>query len=112
MYRIVVQDHWWRLIGYGYKTVEARLNRGLHSDVEIGDRFQIINGTSGEILTGEIHDVLLYPTFRDMLENEGIDNVTPGINTVEEAVNIYLSIPGYRDEERLGVIAIRLLTDD
>lgn len=111
-YNIRMDDYWWQLIQDRLKTIEGRINRDHHNTVSPGDRFEITNTSTGEILSGYVSNVREYPSFEDMLTEEGIENVLPGVESIQDGVDIYRSIPGYaKDEIDLGVVAIELDLD-
>ncbi|HUD00913.1 MAG TPA: hypothetical protein VMR37_01165, partial [Rhabdochlamydiaceae bacterium] len=48
-----------------------------------------------------------FPTFREMLKKEGLENCLPGMADLEEGVAVYHHFPRYREREKeLGVLAI------
>jgi ASC-1-like (ASCH) protein len=50
-----------------------------------------------------------YSTIEDMLENEDMEQLLPGVESIDEGVEIYLSLPDYRRRVELyGVYAIGL----
>lgn len=50
-----------------------------------------------------------YPDVRSLLEAEGVENVLPGIETIDAGVERYHSFPGYEERiEEGGIFAIGL----
>ena len=50
-----------------------------------------------------------YSSVRELLEAEGLENVWPGVKTIEEGIEIYHSSLGYEEKiERHGIYAIKL----
>lgn len=44
-----------------------------------------------------------------MLENEGLDQALPGINTIQEGVEIYNNLEGYKEKiAKYGIYAIKI----
>lgn len=102
-----------RNIGQGSKTIEGRLNRPEYKYTK-GHIITWICGNAPNHHT-TIEDIRTYSTFRQMLEQEGIRNVLPGVETMEEALKVYLKsdtnpdgLYTMEDEQELGVMAIQL----
>jgi ASC-1-like (ASCH) protein len=53
--------------------------------------------------------VKTYATAKELLEQEGLQNVLPGFLSIEDAIELYHSFPGYIErEEKHGMVAIGL----
>ncbi len=84
-------DIWLNAIKEGKKTIEGRPSIEKWKLINVGDIFKICHnnglysGTSVKIL-----EVVEYDNFRHMLETEGIENMLPGIKSIEEGVNVYM----------------------
>ena len=103
-----VSEPWFSLIKSGEKTIEGRLNKGDFSNMKTGD---IITFTNNEFKENRSFNVKIikiskYETFQLYLENEGIKNCLPGIDTIEKGVNIYHEFYTKSDEIQYKVIAI------
>lgn len=98
------------LIRSGRKTVEGRIRTGKWSDVITGDRFRFESSDPSAGLLPvlcRVTSVRPYDSFRSMLEAEGVDRCLPGITDMDEAVEVYRSIPGYREREAVdGVVGV------
>jgi len=86
------------------KTVEGRLNKGKFASIQPGDML---------ILAPEMQEFKVmaknnYKTFRDMIVSEGIKNVIPDKNDIEEAVGVYYEFYTKEQEQKFGVIAIKI----
>jgi ASC-1-like (ASCH) protein len=109
MYEITLDNIWWQLVKNGQKTVEGRLIKDHHGKVKFGDYFTIRNRENKEVIIGIVTFVRYYYTFRNMLLKEGLNNVIPITTNLQEALDIYYAIPGYREgEQKYGVVAIGL----
>ncbi|GIL79909.1 hypothetical protein Vretimale_12533 [Volvox reticuliferus] len=102
------------LIRSGAKTVEGRIRAGKWTDVIPGDIFRFVSTqTSARGSTASVTccatSVRCYDSFRAMLEREGLDACLPGVISLEDGVEVYRSIPGYREREAVeGVVAVGL----
>lgn len=109
MYRIRVQNIWWRYIAAKQKTVEVRIFKDAHAHIVPGDKIEITNIQTSQKLYGHIGDVTIYPTFESMFQHEGLVRTLPGINSIQEGINIYHSIGDYKIQEMsYGVVAFEL----
>lgn len=96
------------MVETGKKTVEGRLKKPELKVLKVGDkiRFQD-NSHSKSFVDVKIISLNAYPTFREMLQKEGLHRCLPDLNSLEEGVDIYHSFPSYREKEKLlGVLAI------
>lgn len=109
MYRIRVQNKWWQFIAAKRKTVEVRIFKDAHAHVVPGDKIEITNIQTSQKLFGTVGNVTIYPTFESMFQHEGLIRVLPGINSIQDGINVYYSIGNYKHDELLyGVVAIEL----
>lgn len=110
IYEITVQEQWFNAIINNNKTVEGRIDKGIHSQVKPGDIYIITNSNNtNQKINGIVKFVRHYQSFLDMLIFEGLLHVLPGINTVQKAVQIYHSFKEYKENEEIyGVVAIGL----
>ncbi|GAB6020830.1 hypothetical protein CHUAL_003484 [Chamberlinius hualienensis] len=90
------------------KTVEGRLAGGMFDKWKDGDEVKFHCFGQDEVLC-KITKKILYKSFREMLEAEGVSKCIPECsNNLERAVGMYLQIPRYREKEKNGVYAFRL----
>ncbi|XP_002987745.2 uncharacterized protein LOC9651814 [Selaginella moellendorffii] len=101
-FRLHVQDRFLSQLRDGSKIVEGRCATGFYSRIRPGD-YLLFNG----VLIMETKDVRAYESFQDMLETEGLENVLPGIESVEEGIGIYRGFYS-RETEALGVLALHV----
>lgn len=97
-----VQEPYLSFILNGQKTIEGRLNKGKFKDLQIGD-ILIIGSEENKFI---INKLTTYQSFREMLEKEGIENVIPDKNTLDEAEGVYHNFYTKEQEEEFGVVAI------
>ena len=92
----------------GRKTVEGRVDNGMFKRMQEGSTVKFFNQTDSVIC--EIVKRTHYPSFKDMLEGEGVEACLPGCRSLQEGVRIYDGIPGYADKARqFGVVGLKLL---
>jgi len=91
----------------GAKTIEGRINSGMMRKLRLGDAIRFYN--RNDEVTCIIKGITPYPSFFDMLQNEGVDACLPGIRSASEGSRVYDRIPGYSERARRnGVLAIHL----
>jgi len=98
-----VQEPYFSLIKNGQKTVEGRLGKDKYFAFKQGDKL-VFNGD----LETEIKTMVKYKSFREMLLFEGLKNVLPEVQTLEEGEQIYYQFYTKEDEQKYGVVAICL----
>jgi ASC-1-like (ASCH) protein len=102
-YEVKVKEPYFTYIKNGTKKVEGRLNKGEFLEMRVGDLI-LTNG----ILMLEILNISIYKTFREMIQQEGIKNVIPDANSLDEAESVYYNFYTKTEEEKFGVIAIQI----
>ena len=76
------------------KKIEVRYLSGYINQIKIGD---IINFTLQQQWTQcKVKDIRKYRTYQELLTTEGLNQVVPGVKTVEEALRIYATFPCYQ----------------
>jgi ASC-1-like (ASCH) protein len=107
-----LSEPWFTYVEQGFKKVEGRLNdpSGVWSHLKIGDRIEFFNDDLGSqrIARVKIVGIRYYPSFKQMLQEEKLKYVLPGIRTYEEGVAIYHQFYHMSDEERHGIVALEL----
>lgn len=98
------------LILSGEKTVEGRINSGGFARVRVGERIKFFdkrNQNSSVIC--EVTGIGRYRSFREMLIHEGVTNMIPDAESLEEAESIYNRISSYSQRAKQnGVLALRI----
>lgn len=92
------------LILQGKKTVEGRLCKGKFSQLQVSDVLQFQD--TGECL--EIIALTHYPSFKAMLENEGLKHTLPGIAEIDCGREVYYQFYTPEEEKAFGVLAISI----
>lgn len=99
---INIQEPYLSLILSGKKIVEGRLNKGKFAKIKIGDIILI------ETIDYEVVAMNNYPTFKDMIVKEGLENVIPDKKSIKDAVNVYYKFYTKQQEQEYGVVAIQI----
>lgn len=103
-----IQARYFDAIVRGLKTVEGRLARPTYLALK-PKQLICFKDPSGRSCQVEVSKVRRFEDFKTMLEASDIKKCIPDSESIEEAVEIYRSFPGYRAQEKiLGVVAIHI----
>lgn len=108
MWKVHVSLPWYNLIKDGKKSVEGRPNRKDFAQMKIGDKIEFFNKELNENFMTEITNVSHHKTFEEMIRTNGIDNVLPGIRTIDEGVQVYMQYYTKDIEAEFGVVGIHV----
>ncbi|XP_009786150.1 uncharacterized protein LOC107774304 isoform X2 [Nicotiana tabacum] len=100
-FELHVQEPYFSLLRNGQKTIEGRCAVGHYNKIEPG-AFILFN----KCLLLQVQDVHHYHSFREMLEAESLQELLPGVDTVEEGVQVYRKFYPEEKERSNGVLAI------
>ena len=105
-----LSEPWFSLVKIGAKICEGRLNKGDFLEMKKGDYILFENNDFGFLRSFccEITSVCNYNSFEDYLCHETLEKCLPGIDTVEEGINIYYNYYTKKDETEYKIKAIRL----
>lgn len=108
-----IQTKWYNLIASGKKVLEGRLadkSEGV-TDIKLGE--SILFHTEGHApLRVEVISIDHYPDFTTMLSDGRLERLLPGIDSIEEGVEIYRSFPQYRALERqYGAVVFGIISN-
>ncbi|MFH1187742.1 MAG: ASCH domain-containing protein [bacterium] len=101
---INVQEPYHSFILNGKKIVEGRLNKGKFASINIGDIIEM----EPEKIQFNVVKKNIYSDFKSMLKKEGIKNVIPNKQTLEEAADVYYKFYTKEQENEFGVVAIKI----
>jgi ASC-1-like (ASCH) protein len=105
VHQINIRSPFWEQIRIGRKTVEGRCATPKYAVIKSGDQLSITKGD--ESFTRNVTKTKYYNTFIEMIRDVGHKKLLPGTKSAEEAREIYLKFPGYRNEEKVhGAVAI------
>ncbi|CAE8670521.1 unnamed protein product [Polarella glacialis] len=102
-HQLPIQRRYEGMIDAGDKTIEGRINHGAAARVMEGDI--LVLGSTPSL----VHAIYTYRSFSAMLEDLGVENALPDVDTIEEALEIYHGFNNYEALARLfGVRAFLL----
>ena len=90
-YNEYISEPWFTLIKLGNKKCERRINKDNFRKMEIGDIIKFTNNDFGNDRSCmvEIRFRRFYNTFKDLLLHETLGNCLPGVDSIDEGLNIY-----------------------
>jgi ASC-1-like (ASCH) protein len=105
-----VSEPWFSLIKLGIKKCEGRLQKGDFVKMRKGDHVVFTNDQMGfdREVNCKITSIHSYISFKEYLETEGVVKCLPGIDTLEEGLQVYYTYYSTSDEMKYGICAIRL----
>lgn len=115
---INVSDAWFEAIQNRKKTVEGRLNKEKFAGLRVGSILVINRSTPNSAsdaqrtssLVAIVTQVVLYDSFRQFLEQEGLARTLPGVPTIVDGVKVYRQFYSAAKEKEHGVAAIHIRT--
>ena len=102
--KLNVEEPYLSFILNGQKTIEGRLNKGKFKDLQVGDILLIGQDEKSFI----IERTTIYKSFREMIEKEGIENVIPDKDNIDDAEAVYYKFYTKEQEEEFEVLAIKI----
>lgn len=105
-----LSEPWFSLIKLKLKKCEGRLNKGDFAMMKKGDYIIFENNDFGfnRKIKTKIKSINKYNNFREYLENETLEKCLPGIETLDQGINIYYKYYTIEDEIKYKIIAIKL----
>ena len=119
-YTEYISEPWFTLIKLRIKKCEGRINKDNFRKMKEGDIIKFTNNDFGKERSCmvEIRFRRFYNTFKELLLHETLDNCLPGIDSIDEGLNVYY-IQNYIDEQKnlvapLQIVAmgIKLIDED
>src|SRR5882724_10109022 len=101
----ISQLRWLKAMCNGSKTVEARLSNKL-GNLKPGDEIVFTCGLGWKVYSTVIA-IRTYTSFQHMLVAEGLSNVLPGVNSVQDGVKIFHEFYRPDWEQKHGVSAVK-----
>ncbi|WP_456481333.1 HisA/HisF-related TIM barrel protein [Methanopyrus sp.] len=98
-----LEEEYLELIKEGKKTVEGRVKDDKRTRIKPGDKILF-----NRRLLVKVVDVREYDSFEEMLREEGLENVLPNVDSIEEGVEIYRRFYSSGKEKMFGVLAIEI----
>lgn len=107
LHQVPLKNEYLQLIQQGLKTIEGRIRSGMFLKMKAGDSIRFFNQRAE--VTCTIRRITTYETFAKMLQTEGVQKCLPNVATIQKAISIYDSIPGYKEKaSHYGVLAIEI----
>ncbi|KZV34809.1 hypothetical protein F511_00711 [Dorcoceras hygrometricum] len=100
-FELHVHEPFFSQLSDGLKTVEGRSAVGDYRRIKPGDMILL-----NKCVMLQVQDVHQYASFHDMLEAENLQEVLPGVKSIEEGVKIYRAFYSEEKESSNGVLAI------
>jgi ASC-1-like (ASCH) protein len=90
--------------------VEGRLNKPPLNTLQVHDTLRLFDRKDEKrFIDVEVLEVKIYQSFRQMLEEEGIEHCLPSVSSIDDGCAIYHQFPGYEQGAKtMGVLAIRI----
>jgi len=101
-----LSEPWFSLVKERRKIIEGRLYKDSWEELKVGDRIQWFNGNQEHISI--VKDIKKLSSFKDILTYYELNNVLPGISSIESGLLEYRVFYSEQDEVKYGVIAITL----
>jgi ASC-1-like (ASCH) protein len=92
----------------GEKSIEGRLNKSWRKKVKTGDYITINNNDETDSFESEVIAVRRYRSFYELLVNEKLYKLLPGVKSIDEGLAIYRNFYTIEQEEQFGVVAIEV----
>lgn len=84
-----VEGRWFDVLVSGEKPVEGRKKSPKWERILVGEEMDLKKKETGEVRRFRVTHINEYENLREYLEKEGIDRCLPGIDSIEEGVEIY-----------------------
>jgi len=110
-FELTISEPWFSLIENGQKTVEGRLFKGIFTQFRVNDTIRWINKWNGKekSLTVKITKLTKYPNFGDLLFNEKLYKVLPGLPNIKCGIVLYDRIySSFNEIKEYGTLAIEM----
>lgn len=92
----------------GLKRYEMRINSGMMLNIKQGDSIKFVNGNKSCLVY--VIAIEKFNSFREALESHMVTKILPGVKSIDEAVDIYNSIPGYQEKAKNnGVLLFKII---
>lgn len=102
-HEMTLSEPWFSLIKNNIKTIEGRIYDEKRKQINVGDTIKFYNKDKSDYLTKLISRIIIYypcvdNTFDKALREAKLKNILPGITTYKKGVEVYESIPGYKEK--------------
>ena len=112
-FKITIGEPWFSLIENGQKTVEGRLFKGIVEEFRVNDTIRFFNKMNGKekSVTAKITKLTKYSNFGDLLFNEKLYKVLPGLPNIKCGILVYSKLyknSSFNEIKQFGTLAIEL----
>ena len=110
-FEMTIREPWFSLIENGQKQVEGRLYRGIVEEFRVNDTIRFINKWNGKekSVIVKITKLTKYTNFGDLLFNEKLHRVLPGLPNIKCGILVYNKIyANFNEIKEFGTLAIEL----
>ena len=110
-FELTIREPWFALIENGQKEVEGRLFKGILQEFRVNDTIRFINTWNGKekSVTVKITKLTKYPNFGDLLFNEKLHRVLPGLPNIKCGILVFNKIyNNFNEIKEFGTLAIEM----
>ena len=110
-FELTIREPWFALIENGQKEVEGRLFKGIFQEFRVNDTIRFINTWNGKekSVTVKITKLTKYPNFGDLLFNEKLHRVLPGLPNIKCGILVFNKIyNNFNEIKEFGTLAIEM----
>ena len=112
-FELTASEPWLSLIENGQKTVEGRLFKGIVEEFRVNDTIRFFNKMNGKekSVTAKITKLTKYANFGDLLFNEKLYKVLPGLPNIKCGILVYSKLyknSSFNEIKQFGTLAIEL----
>jgi ASC-1-like (ASCH) protein len=86
-FNIHCEDPWFSYIRQGVKPVEGRKKTHTYKKIQVGDQINFTNGK--ESFKAQVLEIREYKSLEQYFDDVTLEKALPGVQTVEEGLNIY-----------------------
>jgi len=110
-FELTIREPWFALIENGQKEVEGRLFKGIFQEFRVNDTIRFINTWNGKekSVTVKITKLTKYPNFGDLLFNEKLHRVLPGLPNIKCGILVFNKVyNNFNEIKEFGTLAIEM----
>lgn len=108
IHEMKLQDVYFDMIKAGIKIYEGRLNDEKRQLIHVGDSITFKKHYDDETYTVEVIDLKYFSSFLDMCKNLPLDEIGFKNKSPEEVASVYHQFYSVEDEQKYGVVAIKI----
>jgi ASC-1-like (ASCH) protein len=110
MLTITVGDRWITHILGGRKTIEGRLPKFGIEKLLPNDKLRIVCKENDKVAICTVINTIWYYSCEEYLSNH-LTEALPGVETIQEGIQIYRAFISEKTEEKMGIVAIQIRVD-